>query len=145
MKKAYLTIRTWVGSSVGHAQHYYGRLRIGKEEIDVEYAMNEEQAAKLSDHDFTYEPGSTTSRFFSEEHLREVATKLAQEQGVELLFEGEHCVCDPQPVLIGPEPLKTELNALNDRAEANDFWEGDEPMMKIIYREWQAALKKAGV
>lgn len=131
------------------ATHYYGTLRIGDEEVTITRELSASDAKKLNkenrergDLDFRWSPGDSCSQFFDRESLIEAALRTITEQypQVTWLFEGNHCVVDPQPVLMGDEPLKTELNKLVAEAEANGWWGGDEEVMEDISDRWQAAL-----
>ncbi len=145
--KAHLTVSTYSGMCPD-ASHWMGRLRLegSKDDINVEYELTVSQAKTMNrdnrenGDDYRYKPGSISTRFFTEEELVTDAIALATKLGVTLLFKGSHCILDPQPVLIGPEPLKTQLNALVAEAEANDWWEGDEATMEDISKRWEALL-----
>lgn len=146
MKTAHLTITTY-GGVVPGASHYRGRLRIGKEEIDVEYKLTVKTAKQLNIEDrragrtdYTYKPGQMACRFFDEESVIKATVEYVQQNHpeIEVLFQGSRSILDPQPVLMGPEPIKTELNKLVAEAEAIDYWEEDEEKMQDIADRWEA-------
>ncbi len=144
--KAHLEITSWAGRVVD-AVHFYGRLRVpDQEEITVERTLTVAEAADLNRDERrrgevsgSYSPGSVTGRFKTEEQVIEcaIAYLKANHPEIEWLLNGCSYVLDPQPVVMGPEPLKTELNALVAAAEANDWWEGDENTMSDISKRWR--------
>ena len=81
-------------------------------------------------------------RFRSREALIQAAVAKAQEAGVQILIQGERYICEPQEVLIGPEPFKTEMNKLYEECEANNGWEGDKATMERIDKDYQALMKR---
>lgn len=142
-----LHVTTWKGSgTVWWAQHYYARLKFNGEEDDIDYVMNAEEAEKLSEDDFKWKAGDTTGRFFTEEKLRAAAEEQARAKGVTWLIEGESCVCDPQKIIFGADQaIVDQLNAIYAKCEANDWWEGDEPTMEALSKEWRAIAFPAGI
>lgn len=150
--RAHLEIRSWVGTSAIGASHYYGELRIPgvKDHVEVERVLTARETKRLNkearehgDVGFTYTVGATSGRFWDEKSVEDTAIEYikANHPEIVLLFKGSRAVCDPQPVLLGPEPLKTQLNALVAEAEANDWWEGDEDAMESISQRWKALTK----
>jgi len=146
--KAHLTITTWADALPG-ASHYYGRLKVGVKHFDISRALTQPEAAALNldEHeaggDFRpWKVGDESGCFFSEAAVEQAAIKIVRDKypEVTLLFKGDPCILDPQPVLIGPEPLKTELNGLVAEAKANDWWEGDVKHMTNIYERWRKVV-----
>lgn len=150
MKRINLEINSWIGTAPG-ASHYFGRLRIDKETIDVDREITKEVALALNRDEkrkgdsYRWSVGGTTIRFHSEAEVIARAIEMIAEYPDAVLFEGSSAVLDPQPVLHGPEPLKTECNQMVAEAEANDWWEGDEETMEAISERWMAMLKTNGL
>lgn len=142
-----LHVTTWKGSStVWWAQHYYARLKFDGEEDDIDYALTAKEAAKLSDDDYKFKAGDTTGRFFSEEKLRSVANEVARAKGIKWLIEGETSICDPQRILYGEDQaIVDQLNSIWDKCEANNWWEGDEPTMEALSKEWKTLAFEHGI
>lgn len=155
--KAHLEITSWVGTSAIGASHYYGRLRVnGHEEVQLERILTTSEARQMTKDDrrlsdggdfYRWKAGQSTNRFFSEQEVIDAAVACLKDQHPEVtvLFRGNSGVLDPQPVLIGPDELKAELNGLVAEAEANDWWEGDEKNMNVIADRWDNKLKEAGL
>lgn len=145
--KANLTVTTWVDSSVIGATHYYGRIQIEgrRTDITVERTIGKAEAKQLNKDERdagdgpSYKVGDISGRFWSEAQVIEAAVAYMQEKHptIAYLMNGCRSCLDPQPCLIGPEPIKTALNALVAEAEANDWWEGDEDVMKDIFQRWE--------
>lgn len=147
MVKGFLELQSWSGFVPG-ASHFMGRLKIkGQDEVQIEHTLTKAEAKQLTRDDrrdgerpFVWSAGDTSNRFITEEAVIARAIEVATELGVTHLFLGSSCTCDPQKMLIGPEPIKTALNRLWERAEANDGWEGDEKTMKTICAEWEELI-----
>jgi len=150
---AYLTLSTYAGLVAG-ASHHMARLRgPDREEIDVVYTITKRDAKKLnqqnkeSDDPYRYKVGSTCNRFFDREDALAEALKVANAKWPTdlILYQGNAAVCDPQPMLIGPEPLKSLVNGMVAEAEAIDWYEQDEKAMDAIFKRYQALLKEHGL
>lgn len=70
IKTAKVIISTFDGICLD-AYHFYGKLIIGEERIDVDYELNEFQADKLNEKERLgqYKEGERSERFFSFEHV----------------------------------------------------------------------------
>ena len=129
---------------IGGGIHWYGTLRIKDgSQFDVKHTLDAATARRLNKDDRhrqdtpTYRPGHETQRFISRESCLTAAMKMAAEMGVTWLLEGSGACCDPQHVLIGPEPLKTKLNKLWQEAESINGWDGREKgLMQNICDRW---------
>lgn len=155
--KAHLEITSWVGTSAIGASHYFGRLRVnGHEQMELERTLTASEAKQMTKDDrrnsgggdfFRWKAGHKTHRFFSEQEVIDAAIAHLKEHHPEVtvLFQGNSGILDPQPVIIGPDELKAELNGLVAEAEANDWWEGDEKNMNVIADRWDALMKGAGL
>lgn len=145
MKRAYLTITTWANVVPG-ASHYHGSIHIDDKQIRVEQVLNERLVKQFNIEEqrsgsrYRYLLGDTITRFFDEESLIASAIEMVGPDTV--LFNGDKAILDPLSVLVGPEPFKTEANALVAEAEANDWWEGDEAAMKDIYERWTDLMRR---
>lgn len=150
--RAHLSIRSWVGTSALGASHYYGELHIPgpKDFVQVGRPLTAREAKQFNkearehgDTGFTYRVGDLSGRFWDEKSVKDTAIEYikANHPEIVLLLEGNRAVCDPQPVLFGPEPLKTELNKLVAEAEANDWWEGNDDKMENISQRWKILTK----
>lgn len=129
--------------------HFYGRIKFGqKQEIDVKYTLDAAACRALNRDDrrrgdpITYRPGGETTRFRSRKALIEAAVAKSQELGITILIKGHSYVLEPQEVLFGPEPFKTEMNKLYEEGEANDWWEGDRKVMERIEKDYRELMKK---
>lgn len=142
---AYLSVTNY---DMAGGIHYYGRIKLGKEEINVEYTLTVAGCRALNKDDrrrgdqITYRPGSTTTRFRSEAALIKAAVTKAQELGITILIRGHSYVLEPQEVIFGPEPFKTQMNKLYAEGEANNWWEGDNKIMERIENDYQALMKQ---
>jgi hypothetical protein len=141
----YCEMKTWVGSaSVWYAKHYYAKLVHGNERKELWYILTAEEAKALtkSEEDDEgarpYVVGDDTSRFLSEDRLKEAALAQYKEAypGATILVYGEKCVCEPQIILDGPPELMATVNALYEEGEANNWWEDDEEVMEDIYKRF---------
>jgi len=144
-KVIHLEITTWAGMSIG-AIHYYGKL-VGEDEqgeykkVEVEKGMTAREARAMNKLDGTrglYKAGSTTSRFDRREQVIERALEIWKDHFPEgeILLIGSSSTVDPQEVLVGPEELKTVVNAWVKQYE--DEYEGypDE-----IYQRWRKLMR----
>lgn len=153
MKAVFLKVLTWVGTTNPYyerkPEHYYGTLvrHSTKTEVQVEYVLSEGDARRLSESDFTFRAGDTSGRFFSKQHLIDCAKSTFAQRfpDCDILIEGDPIVLDPRPVLVGPTDYMKRANDLVARAEANDWWEGDEKNMKVISKEWHKLQEEFGV
>jgi hypothetical protein len=130
--------------------HWYATLRMknGGGHHDVKHTIDAATARRLNKDDRhrgdgpTYKPGYETQRFVTEASCLATGVALAKSLGCTWLFKGSNAVCDPQQVLFGPEPLKTELNKLWQEAEAINGWDGHEKdKMQSICDRWDALWK----
>lgn len=154
MKAHYLQVDSWVGL-LSYAEHHYGRVtQGGKKLFDVSYSLSRADAARINKEAqrlegasaFRYSPGETSIRFPSEERLIARAIEMCEQYPeVKVLVKGCSGVLDPMPVLVGPDSLKQGAESIVARAEANDWWEGDEEVMEGLYEEWCELLKAHGV
>jgi len=128
--------------------HFYGRIKIDKVEHEVEYTLTAAACRALNKDDrargdqITYRPGSTSTRFRSEAAMIKAAVAKAQELGITVLIRGYSYVLEPQIVVFGPEPFKTQMNKLYEDGEANNWWDGDRKTMERIEDDYQALMKK---
>lgn len=147
MNIAYISISSYAGFAP-NASHFYGRLRIGTEEVDLSYAMTRDQAARFNKDgrrtgdDFINRPGDVTCRFFSEEDVRAAAIQEVKNRPeVDLLLEGSKYICDPMPVLWAKdEEFGQRLQELYLEAKSVKFWERDEKAMEEISQRWGATI-----
>lgn len=155
MKTSYLEIFTWAGSSVvWFAKHYYGKIWFGDKNIDVEYVLIKKDTTKLnidSREDFfpgsKYKIGETTSRFLDKERLIKEAIKLFKKDSYEydVLLEGDHCTCDPQKMLIGPDGISEKANLIWEQFESYDGWncqKSEEQEVRKICDRWDEIVGK---
>jgi hypothetical protein len=153
MKAVFLKVLTWVGTTNPNyerkPEHYYGTLirKSTNTTVEVKYVLSEADVRKLREEDFKYKAGDTSGRFFDRNYLIEQAKQLFVQRfpDCEILFEGDPTTLDPQPVLIGPDDFVKRANDLVAKAEANDWWEGDEKKMKKICNEWEKLCQDYGV
>lgn len=156
MVKYNLIVTSWVGSLPG-AEHFYGTIErrdrktyTTVEEIKIVATLTSAMAKKLNldakrrgdDMAFKWKKGDDCGQFFKESDLFAAAIEALKDKPDAVLFVGSPSVCDPMPVIHGPESFKLAANALVAEAEANDWWEGDEPRMKDISRRWEALLRE---
>jgi len=144
----YLTLTTWTESScVAWAEHWYGRLkqrRSGHERChEVDYVLTAKDAKSLNEGDPTappYKAGERSGRFFSREAVIKAALECWQEHWPEadILILGDPLTLDPQEVLAGPEPLKSDINAIVEWCHSTGYYDAmqlnDEH--KALRRDW---------
>ena len=142
MKVAYLNISTWEGISVG-ACHFYGSLSCGKKTIDIERVLTKSTASRLNQKRakdlLPYEKGSETALFLSSASVRRRAIATFREHfpKANILVEGRRSVVEPQPVLVGPESLKEQVNAWCKRKHdldcSEDEWDEICDVWELIF------------
>ena len=137
---------TWVGTSVSWAEHYYGDLICGKKRKELTHALTASGAARMTRREgdgTTWVVGEKTNRFSDKEHVKQEAIRQYKTAfpGATILVYGGTGVCDPQPILDGPEYIKVTANRFVDRANEVGWWEGDEDDMQVICDEWDEFWK----
>lgn len=140
----YCEIMTYIGTAVSWAEHWYANLMPDCKgclsmRTELKQTLTESGAARMNRREGgDWEAGEKTNRFFSEGRLKEVAIMKYNLlfPGATILVDGRYGVCDPQPILDGPEEIMRTANLLV--AEANDagWWEGDEDTMEEICDRW---------
>ena len=148
----YLIVSSWAGVSPG-AFHVYGYLRDDDldSKVELTYAMTPAQAAHFNKDEpgrrRAYKAGNESSRFMSYDNLEQLAIKVYRTHfpGATILMRGKPSACGPKKVLDGPEPLKTEGNALWRRAEALHWYNlrSNWQEMDDISDEWDQLLRGA--
>lgn len=144
---AHLEIYSYAGI-VLDARHYMGSLKIAGREFGITRKLTASEAKQLNKDEqqragggkfHRYSVGSESGRFQTEEALVEAAIAMLQADHPEItvLLRGPSYNPDPLPVLLAPEPLKTQLNALVAEAEAIDWWDKDEAAMRDICDRWE--------
>lgn len=141
LKLGLVEIRTFVGSSVGWAEHYSGTLYIDNEEITLEYQLNKSQAKKMSEPDFKWNVGDTTSRFFSEKDLLLKLVEVAKDHKLDIVVNGSLSTCQAQPIVYNTNRLSgltKKLNNLYEQCEALGFWDRPENEAKVekLNKQW---------
>jgi hypothetical protein len=154
MKKAYLHIITWVGTIVMYADHYYGSIRFGDERVEVRYKLTVADAKRFNRAESgaigprtirKYNPGDESTRFSDRNKLIKEAIKLFKkdDHGYEILIEGDNSICDPQKILVGPNKIKAEANALCDEFDHYCGWDcrsEDECRVDDICKKWESIV-----
>lgn len=145
-KIIYLKITSYKGL-LAIATHYYGTLIQAygdQDRVEVEYRLSAARARKMTreDEGFTWREGSLTTRFESREDIIPAAIKLYEKfPDADLLILGSNMLAEPQPVLIGPSPLKEQVTMMYERCEELGWWDGpNEAECQEIDREWQALM-----
>jgi hypothetical protein len=157
MKVVYCKISSWVGR-VQSAEHYYVDLSCGRysdsDRVDrvVRHNLTQSEADRLNRRDgisrkeldiqTAWEAGEEVGYFFSRERAVRGAIAAYKELSPDaiLLVEGNISTYEPQLILDGPPEARKALNELYERAEANDWWEGDEEAMQAIMDDWREIL-----
>lgn len=134
--------------TLSYAEHWYANLVCGYREsnkrglparIELKQTLTESGAARMNRREGgDWKAGEETNKFFDEERLKKEAIlkyKLLL-PGATILVDGRHGVCDPQPILDGPEEIMTTANRFTRRANEVGWWEGDEDAMQVICDEW---------
>lgn len=150
MKAAYCKIDTWVGCAMVRGQHYYGSIKFGRKSIKISYVMSKQDAEVLNESDKNrdipidakYQEGDRSNRYVDKDKLIANAISLFKKNnnGYDLLIEGDPCVCDPQLILVGREEIKEQANKLNEQFDQLNGWDclkENEIRVKTIYREWR--------
>jgi len=141
----YCEITTWIGTSVGWAEHWYANLVCDRgsvkscERKELKQTLTESGAARMNRREGgNWEGGEETNKFFEEEDVRREAIMryTLMFPGATILVDGRHGVCDPQPILDGPEEIMATANRFAGRANEVGWWEGDEDAMQVICDEW---------
>lgn len=150
MKTAFLTILTWKGTSAFGATHYYGRIRFGKESIEVEFILTKNEATKMNmDRDADiygrYHAGEESTAFTNEKKLIKEAIKLFKKDphGYDVLLKGNHCTVDPQEIIAGPKDVMVKANIIYEAFESYNGWgckEGDNKKVQAICDKWDIVL-----
>lgn len=145
----YLTLTTWTESScVAWAEHWYGRLhqRLPKQcdsTCDVTHKLTRKEARHLNEGDPTappYKTGDESGRFFDRQSVIDAALAQWKEHwpDADILILGEQSCLDPQEVLAGPEPLKSDINAIVEWCHSTGYYDAmqlnDEH--KALRRDW---------
>lgn len=157
MKIAYLRITTWVDSAIVFGQHYYGKLIIGKNEIDVETdpltenevkQLNKANSFKIIPNlpEFRHKVGDIVTLFLNKERLKEQAIKLFKKEGIgyDILMEGDSCYIGPNEIFAGPENIMKEGNKLyKEWKEIEDIKENDIEIRKVTDK-WQEIVYGPG-
>lgn len=120
MKIGYLSIRTWDCLGSRRAPHWYGEITVKNPQAGlcsdmyrVERDLSRFEAAELNKNDdSTYRKGDLSGRFLDEESMLQATCEVAKTNGIDIVIEGESYVLSPQRVILGPEPLASELNEL---------------------------------
>lgn len=144
----YLTLTTWAESScVPWAKHWYGKLERCHEIMRVYCVLTEKDAKRLNEDDgendptaWPYKAGEQSGRFFSRDAVIKAALDCWQKQwpDADILILGDPLTLDPQEVLAGPEPLKSDINAIVERCHSSGYYDAlqltDEH--KVLRRDW---------
>ena len=144
----YLEIASYRGL-VGGAIHFYGTLRDeGKTRVDLTYKLSARQAAHFSQRDgfgYTWNRGMRSSRFESEDALRDVAIREYKTHFPQatILVEGNRATAGPRYPLDGPPKFLTDALKLWNEAERIGWWDNDAKMDKL-WRDWQSLLTAYG-
>lgn len=135
----YLSITSY---SVGW--HWYGRLRCGDQEADLQHVMTAAEAKQANDRQSCgdWEEGSFTSAFPTEKALTAEAKRnwRGTLPDTALLVAAYHYEIGPFEVLDGPPELVKGLNDINTRAQ-KVWWRRDrstDSQMNALCKEWKA-------
>jgi len=151
MAPIFLSITTWAGT-MALGIHWYGRFEFRedhqKKEKQIQHKLTAYEARELSEPDFKYKKGDTTTRFFSREQLLEKAKKEFKVKFPDrkVLLVGESSTLDPQEMLVGPTMLKAKANELHCKFELLGGWDKPENEKKAekIFKDWEKLMKKNG-
>ena len=142
----YLSITTYK-SSVTHAKHYYGTLKIKDHDpICLEKTLTAVEAAELNryESDYGWEEGFTTTRLRDENDARQLGISSWREfyPNAQVLIEGEPHWAEPQPILAGLTPdQRIPLNTLYLECEELGWWEnGNDAEVSARNKEWHNLL-----
>jgi len=144
----YLTLTTWAESScVTWAEHWYGMLKQRQNGHtryrEVSYVLTAKDAKRLNESDSTappYKTGEQSERFFSRDAVIKAALECWQKHWpkADILILGDLHILDPQEILAGPEPLKSDINAIVERCHSTGYYDtlqhNDEH--KVLRRDW---------
>lgn len=131
MKAVYLEVSTLRGVSFG-AVHFYGKLVCGQKVIELEHPLTRAQAEKLNKGEqgfsfLVYKPGDLYRGFDERQDVIDFGTESFKEnfdESADLLVLGRAVYAEPQPVLIGPQELKDQVNAWHDEADKLGWHDG---------------------
>lgn len=129
MKAVYLEITSWVGTAI-NAEHWMGCLQFrGASDIELTHPLTSGEARRLtvkSRGAIPYEKGEMSEKFESKQQLIDcaIASYKTHFPDADMLVLGRRAILDPQPVLDGPEPVKSQINAMVARAEVIDYYDG---------------------
>jgi hypothetical protein len=135
-----LDISSFRGISPG-AVHFYGKLKHGRQEVELKRPMSAEEAAALNAKDrwTGWREGMETARWNSIADLYEEAFRVWKDhfpRGA-LLVVGDPSECDPRETIAGPPEWKNKLNEIWRKYEELDGWEGDdEERVRELCDEW---------
>lgn len=144
-KIAVLELTSWIGMSAG-AKHFYGKLWMHKEKIELEHPLSVSEAKERNSNDptFAWRAGNKVSGFDTETEVRSLAISLCKkDQGIKLLLEGNYAVADVQKAVYGDPVIVARINELYARADVIGFWDHDEheDEMYDIDAEFDKVLK----
>ena len=145
MNIVYLNITTWSGISIG-AEHCYGTLIYIAEAIELTRKLPVEECIKLNKKDTNfgvrYSPGDLTERFNSYDDIRILAIDTFKYHfpDADILVEGG-CVADPVRILVAPNDLMINGNALFKEAEDIGWYTHNESRMEEISIMWENLFK----
>lgn len=140
LKVVYCEINSW-------SEHYYVDLRqrvSPRRTHKVWHNLTFSEAERINRRGSIREPdrkfveGEEIGFFFDRERAVKgaIATYKKMFPSAVILVEGDIGVYEPQPILDGPPEDMKALNALVERAEANDHWDNEEAMEEIT-DEWE--------
>lgn len=138
----YLSITSFRGL-LGWAEHYYGRLRCGEQEADLQHVLTAAEARRANDkQDYGgWKKDDFTIAFSTEEAV--IAEARRNWRGTlpdtALLVIASHCEIGPFEVLDGPPELVKKLNDINTRAQ-KVWWRRDrstDSQMNALCKEWE--------
>lgn len=141
----YCEISTYT-ETLSWAEHWYATL-VHKlsNRIELKQTLTKSGADRMNRREGgDWTAGEKTNKFFDEKRLKKTAIlkyKLLFPAAT-ILVDGRHAICDPQPILDGPEEIKTTANLFVAEADRVGWWEGNEDAMKEICDRWDEFWKE---
>lgn len=150
MKVAFLSVTSWTTCGSIGAEHWYGRIHCGKEEVELKRRMSTVEAKALNKKDglwgFSggYRAGSLTERFPTKESVIEAAKETYKEHFPEaaILLLSSPGIVSAVPVIDAPDGLREKLVRLRKQMERCGGYEGDPEKAERIDDRWMKLMKK---